>query len=115
MRSPTTSAQAYSWHRKALAGENPPVHEGAPQCGWFKRRLVKGGPFVPARIFMQSEMDPETGELLSDEKLVAEVNGKRADPTECWTWICGQPISRAEYLDMTAASFADQQEPKYHF
>lgn len=116
-RVPITQAAAYRWHREAVAGKEPAItHE--PQCGWFRRKLVKGGPFVPVRIFLEQPTDAKSGELVGDEVMRCEVNGKRRPPEEEWTWIADKPISREEYLEMTSGSFAGTdapQEPKYHF
>jgi len=99
MRQPTLLVRLYAWHRAALTGKVVPIHEGEPQCGWFKTRMVKSGPFVPASITIQREVD-ENGELASDELLVCEVNGERRDPARAWLSICKNPISRAEYLEL---------------
>lgn len=101
IRQPTPISRLYAWHRDALAGKPVAVHEGEPQCGWFKTRLVKGGPFVPASISIHRNVD-ENGELASDERLVCEVNGERRDPVKTWLWVCKNPISRTEYLDLQA-------------
>lgn len=102
MRAPTTMAASLAWHRAALAGRSQQItHE--PQCGWFKRKLVKDGVFVPARIWMVQEIDPETGELLSDEILQCEVNGVMTDPEEAWSWLCANPITEQEFLYLEAA------------
>ena len=102
MRTPTPHDQLYAWHRKALRGLEP-VNDGTPHCGYFKRKLVKGGVFVPARIWMVQDIDPETGELQSDELLQCEVNGAYADPEEAWSWICSNPITEQEFLYLEAA------------
>ena len=99
IRQPTPISQLYAWHRAALAGKPITIHEAEPQCGWYKTRLIKGGPFVPASISIQREVD-ENGELASDECLVCEVNGERRDPSKAWLSLCKNPISRAEYLDL---------------
>ena len=117
MRSATTPHIAFKWHRDMLAGKTPATtHE--PQCGWFRRKLVKGGPFVPARIYLDQVTDPETGELTGDEVMRCEVNGEQREPDSEWTWLADKPISRTEYLEMIAATFASgasTTEPKYHF
>lgn len=95
MRRPSTAAQIYSWHRAALTGCVPPIHDGLPEAGWYKRKMVKGGPWVPARIFVERDIDPETGDLTSPERLVADIDGKRDDPARHWTHLI--PISRDEY------------------
>lgn len=106
MRKPTSYDEAFAWHRDALLGvygDGLPTND-EPQCGWFKRRLVKGGPFVPARIWLYAETDPVTGELMADETLQCEVNGQHADAHEAWLWLCANPITEAEFKYLTAVA-----------
>lgn len=103
MRQPTTAAQAYAWHADALAGLEPTTTQD-PQCGWFKRRLVRGGPWVPARIWLFQEIDDATGELVDDERLQAEVDGAFADPEDIWSYVCGNPITEQEFRYLSATT-----------
>ena len=115
MRLPTPREELYRWHADALAGLEP-VNDGSPKCGWFKRKLVKGGVFVPARIWMFQDIDEQTGELLSDEVLQCEVNGTRADPEDAWSWICSNPITQQEYQYLEARiDHAARHEPEDPF
>jgi hypothetical protein len=66
-------------------------------CGWFKTRLVRGGPWVGARIWLERTVDAVTGELLSDEILCCDINGQPCDPEDKWTWLAGHPILESEY------------------
>ena len=95
IRRPTPPSVAYAWHRAALAGENPPTHDGLVQCGWFKTRLIPGGPWVAARIWIDREIDPMTGELAAPEEYRCEVDGMPRDPAKVWTYL--KPISREEF------------------
>lgn len=95
IRQPSTAAQLFAWWRSAVADPETVRHDGLPECGWFKRRFVKGGPWVPVRIFVRREIDPETGELSCPETLVADVDGKLCDPATHWTHLTA--ISREEY------------------
>lgn len=96
IRQPSTISQLYDWHRRAIAGENPPRYMNEPQCGFYKMRKVKNGPWVPVRLYIEREVDLQTGELASDEIVRAEVNGLDAgDPVTIWTYLT--PISRAEF------------------
>lgn len=97
MRRPTPQDSLMAWHRAAIAGGSPPVHPNDPQQGWFRRRLVKGGPMVPARIWLHQEIDEATGELAEDEVWRCEVMGEARDPVDEWPWLCARPISEAEY------------------
>lgn len=95
IRQPSTAAQLYAWHRAALANPDLPRHDGHPECGWFKRRMVRGGPWVVARIWCEREIDPETLELAGPERLRCEVDGEYVDPVQHWTHLT--PITREEY------------------
>ncbi|MEC7965473.1 MAG: hypothetical protein VX201_19550 [Pseudomonadota bacterium] len=100
IRQPSSMSQLYAWYRAAVAGNAPALHDGIPHCGWFKRKLVKGGPWVPVRIFIDRDIDLVTGELTRDEVLRIEIEGIEAgDPAEHWTYLT--PISRAEFKHLT--------------
>lgn len=110
MRRPTPFTLLYRWHAAAISGETPEITD-APQCGWFKRRLVKNGPWIPARIWLDQPTD-ELGELTGDETLRCEVNGREADPQEQWTWLAANPVSKAEYRFISATiNWATQYAP----
>jgi hypothetical protein len=95
IRRPSTVAQIYAWHRAAIAGAAPAIHDGLPEAGWYMRRMVKGGPWVPVRIYVVRDIDPETGELTAPERMVAEIGGKQEDPAPHWTHL--SPISWEQY------------------
>lgn len=123
-RRPRTEDEIYRWHRQTLAHiashgaanrERPPIHESEPHAGWYRRRLVPKGAFVPARIWIEPpETDPETGDQVAPEKMLCEVDGKRVDVFRAWTWLAQHPISEEEYMDMKAGGFralAPEPEP----
>lgn len=99
MRRPTSKRDLYRWHTAALHGDNPPIHEDEPQCGWYRTRMVRGGPLVPAIIWMEQPVD-QAGALSGDEVLRARIHNKDVDPFKVWTWVCKEPISEATYLYM---------------
>jgi len=99
MRVPTPRVYLYSWHAAALAGSHPPIHD-EPQPGWFKRKLVRGGPFVAVEIWMEQPV--EDGELLAPEVLRCEIDGVAADPHDQWTYVADNPISEAQFRHMRA-------------
>jgi hypothetical protein len=112
MRQPTPISEQYAWHRAALAGDNPEI-TATPQAGWFKRRLVKGGPWVAGRLWLDQPVD-ELGELCGDETLQCEVAGRWADPEDAWTWLCANPISEQEFKYLTAlAEHCAAHEPSH--
>lgn len=99
-RAPTTKFQALDWHRRALAGDAPPVtHE--PHCGFFRRRLVRGGPWVPACIWLDQNVG-EDGELMAPETFLCVVGDATEDAEEQWTYLCANPISESEYRFLMA-------------
>jgi hypothetical protein len=110
MRRPSTPAERWAWWEAAVAGENPPTHDWDPHQGYFAvRRFRYGewakGPFVPARVWWEpGEIDPETGELLTDERCRAEVDGKPVNPWSSWTWLARRPISESEWKWLRAQS-----------
>lgn len=104
IRRPTTETEAYGWWRDTLAGLHPPRHEDEPQCGFFKTRSVRGGPFVGVAIWLEQAIDPETGELTEPETLAAICNGETKRPAwivRNWTYL--RPITAEEYDALTGA------------
>lgn len=106
MREPSTDAQLLAWHRAAMAGEEPPMHDGCPEAGWYKMRQVKGGPWEPVTIWCDREIDEETGELASDEVMLADVFGEPGDAYAIWTYLT--PISREEHDQIFQWRLANQ-------
>ena len=104
LRKPTDPYEDYQWWRDALAGKNPPLHDGEPHVGWYKTKEFRGGPWLPCVIWRQSEVCPETGELLSDETLHALKGEAPADPRALWSWVCGSPISHEDYELLTRST-----------
>ena len=94
MRKPTPMMKLYEHHRHSMNGGTPPIYDGFPQCGWYRTKLVKGGPWVAVEIICEREID-ESGELTAPEKLVAIVEGRRTDPNRIWLFLT--PISRTEH------------------
>jgi hypothetical protein len=113
MRQPTDRFDAFKWWRDALAGHKPPIHPGDPQCGFFWRRMVRHGPKVPAAIWLEQEVDPDTGELIGDETLRCSVGEEAADPFKEWTYAAGNPITEEEYRFLIAdAAWARDYAPE---
>lgn len=99
IRRPSTFSDLYAWHRAALRDPDITRHDGFPECGWFKLRMVRGGPWVPARIWCEQVTDPVTGDLIEPERLRAEVDGLDRDPLAIWTYVT--PVSKAEFDAIT--------------
>jgi hypothetical protein len=75
-----------------------------PEPGFFKLRLVRGGPFVAAVIFMPCPMVPADPDIHPGEwctpldrsrHLEARIDGRPAAPDR--VWIGGRPIDSREY------------------
>jgi hypothetical protein len=95
MREPTDLYEAFGWWRDAIAGRAPQI-TSEPHPGFYQRRFVRGGVFVPVAIFYEQEID-EGGELSDDERLVCLINGEPADAEDQWSYCAGHPITEAEY------------------
>lgn len=59
--------------------------------------MVKNGPWVPGRIWIERQVDMATGELTCDEAFLAEINGERWDAQIAWDRLAGNPITKAAY------------------
>jgi hypothetical protein len=109
MRQPTSPEQRWQWWEDAISGKPVETLENDIHCGFFKKRKFRygewtKGPWLPARVWMEQEIDPETGELLSDEVYRMEIDGKRVDPWKMWTWIARKPITEDEWKWLRAMS-----------
>lgn len=85
----------WSWHRAALAGEKPPIHEGEPRCGYFKVRDRRGLNKTKApikRAFIACAIWP-------DEKgvLRAELAGTSTEVDRLWPYCAKYPIPYETY------------------
>ncbi len=109
MRRPSTFKQLYGWWADALAGREPPRHDGEIHCGYYRYRKVKGGPYLPVEVRVDRDLDPETGELANDEILVCDVCGepiRHAVAAAIFTYAA--PISSGEYHSMMACLPTDK-------
>lgn len=100
IRQPTRPRDAFAWWNAALRDPRLARHEGEPQAGYYKRRMVKNGPWVPLRIRLVQVIDKTTGELSEPERFEADQDGGTFDPTSIWTHC--RPISSTEFHDLTA-------------
>lgn len=77
-------------------------HDEDPEPGWYRLRMVRGGPFVPARVWMDQPTD-EHGELCADETLRAEIDGRAVSAATLhrrWLWM--RACSRDDFEAMIA-------------
>ena len=99
-----SEAETLKWYYAMLRGERPPTHMDDPQCGYFKTKLVRFGPYVPARIWLEQQVD-EGGELAGEPVMRCHINGKRQEAKDRWPWLAGRPIPVAEYNAMMDRDF----------
>ncbi|MEM7045959.1 MAG: hypothetical protein AAF543_24365 [Pseudomonadota bacterium] len=101
MREPTPASEIYRWHAGALGCERAPKFEGHVEAGWFKLRLVKGGPWIPVHIWLEQITDGE-GRLAAPEEYRCTVNGKTRNPHRVFFDKNLIPIAVAEFDRMAA-------------
>lgn len=109
----------FAWWRQALKDQKNGVFRevpNVPECGFYQRRLVRDGVFVPCRIFMVRDVDIETLKPLADPVMICEIDWWRRDPHEQWSWISGNPISEEEwkYLRSMREYARDKPGHPYH-
>jgi hypothetical protein len=77
----------YAWWNGALDGYFGPVHEGQPQCGYYRTKRADG--YGPAVAIWRD-----------GDKFVAleAVSMRDLDPAEIWTWVCRNPITHDQWL-----------------
>lgn len=103
MRTATARFDVWEHWRTALATGTLINPDGPPQCGFYKRRARRAGQWQPVLIDLQpGDIDPETGELCGDERLICVVQGAHADPFSVWPYCAPNPITEREYCALRA-------------
>lgn len=103
VRLPHVPAPLRWWTQANKKGVRQPYVD-AVQDGWFKRRLVAGGPWVAARIWRTIETDFVTGKETGFDIVRCEVNGRAMNPLRQWDALQRFPISVADFDYMAAKS-----------
>lgn len=98
-RRPRTEDELLSWWRAALSDPTTPRHDGEPQVGLFVLRMIKGGPWVPVKIWAEQETD-EAGELCAPVKFFAIRGEEAVDPESIWTHC--RPVSEEQFARIKA-------------
>lgn len=105
------TADPYAWWRRELHRPGQKIPE-APQAGWYQRRLVKGGVWVPARIYRMPEVDFVTEQPTGRDVVLCDVGGERRDPLDEWSKLCTQPIKEETFKFLMAkADYAKKYSP----
>lgn len=99
IRQPTPQTAAYAWWSESISGRRLPRSDGDPQAGYYKRRAVKDGPWIPVEIRLRQVVDEETGELTEPEEYEAVELGYLRDPI--FIWLSCRPIPREEFDALT--------------
>lgn len=84
------------WWREELQFPGQPLPE-IPQCGFYQRRLVRGGPWVPARIWREPDIDPVSGQDTGRDLLLCEVGGRRRDAYGEFASLAMNPIKASDF------------------
>jgi hypothetical protein len=80
-----------------------PVSADTPVAGFYKSRMVRGGPWVPIRIWLAPSTDPVTGEELDRSPTWhAERLGREIDVDLVWPYCAAHPIEESEYRFLLA-------------
>ena len=95
------SNTTHTYWQNALSGNFGAVHENDPQCGYYRMRKGRGGPWVPVAIWLENQGSFRQGEnsINSDSgKLVCLVDGVERNAYDVWTWVCRYPIAYETYV-----------------
>ena len=76
------------------------VDPGVPEEGYYRRRLVKDGPWVAVKVWKGFPIDPVTGEMLFERPQMWRglLNGDDVDIWDVWPECSGGKISEEEYV-----------------
>jgi hypothetical protein len=110
MREPTDRKALYAWWKATIeamaphrslrdavdAGCTIPPIPDEPQCGFYRRRMVRQGAFVEARIFLEQKLNTK-GELVGDEVLKCQIGDSFYEPDDQWLYLQNRPITQEEY------------------
>lgn len=99
------------WHAKALSEYKKKLKSPSyritlaapdtPQSGWYKRKLIKDGPWVPARIWREAAIDFQTDKPSKTiENIFCTVGDAAKNPVDQWGWLLNAPISESDYNHM---------------
>lgn len=84
------------WWKRALAGAPVPIKDGFPEAGYYKTKAVRNGPWLPARVWLEREIDDD-GEQLNEDRILCLVNGVECDAVQEWVRLSAFPITPQEY------------------
>lgn len=84
-----------------------------PEPGYYATRLVRRGPEVAARIWMEPPIDPITKEPMDrPPMMLATLGGKPIDPHRLWVMVAGRTIDKAKFDYLSGVkTWAEQHAP----
>lgn len=102
-------SNAWDWWRAALTGEFGPIHEDAPQTGFYRMRPAKGAPWQRVAIWTDED---GTAAMVNDEMVT-----DAARISDIWTRCCRHPIASGLYDAIEAGGVwpDDVAEPQRSF
>jgi hypothetical protein len=93
IRSPSSREAAWEHYAARMRGEFRELTT-EPQPGLYS--VKRNGRRVPVQIDLVQDID-EAGELLSDERIVAWVDGEITDADSVWSYAAKHPITQEEF------------------
>lgn len=90
-----TAEDPFEWWREELLARGQRLPD-LPQCGFYKRKLVKGGTWIVGRIWREPETGAD-GKPTGKELLRCDVGGKVRDANAEWARLAMYPVPEAEY------------------
>ena len=88
-------ADPLAWWREEMTVPGQKVPDD-PQSGFYKTKLAKGAPWVPARIYREPEQG-EDGKDTGRDLIYCTVDGKPRDPAAMWVRLSMYPISEEDF------------------
>lgn len=74
-----------------------------PVAGYYRMKLVRGGPFVGIRIWHGAPREPWTGDIMDRAPCWnAQANGEWIDFERVWPVCTADPIDEATYRELCA-------------
>ena len=99
MRAPSKESDSLTWWKNVLDGSVKRTPDDRPEAGFYKTKAWKRGPYVAAKISIQSPIDWDTAELEDDETFILEIGPKvYTDYNQIWDkmiWL--EAITKRDY------------------
>jgi len=88
------------------ADRGPALDPDIPVPGFYRIRLIRGGPYCALRIWLGAAIDPATGLEVEERgyRWQCAVNGQRVPFEDHWPGCARDPISKQEYERILAES-----------